>query len=43
MSGKEGDAGTPNTPLGDANNDRNVGSIVLCVEEFAPDLTPDIS
>lgn len=37
VSGKEGDAATPNTPLGDANNGWNAGSIVLCVEEFAPD------
>lgn len=42
VSEKEGDAATPNTPLGDANNGRNAGSIVLCVEEFAPDLTPDL-
>jgi hypothetical protein len=42
VSGKAGNAATPNTPLDDANNGGHGGSIVLCVEEFDPDHTPDL-
>lgn len=41
VSGKAGSPATANTPLADVNNGGRGGSIVLCVEEFDPSLTPD--